>query len=59
MNRALLLQEPQRCMGCNNCMAACSGTPGQDLQAHLRLTVVKVEDQTALMFVGINEDMLL
>ncbi|MBG3013373.1 4Fe-4S dicluster domain-containing protein [Proteus faecis] len=56
MNR-FVIAEPQRCIGCNTCMAACSEVhQAVGLQAHPRLTVVKVEDQTAPMLCRHCED---
>lgn len=56
MNR-FVIADPQRCIGCNTCMAACSEVhKTQGLQAYPRLTVVKVGDLSAPMLCRQCED---
>ncbi|MBL7635442.1 MULTISPECIES: 4Fe-4S dicluster domain-containing protein [Atlantibacter] len=56
MNR-FVIAEPQLCIGCNTCMAACSEVhKAQGLQSHPRLTVTRVDGQTAPMLCRHCED---
>lgn len=46
MNR-FVIAEPRKCIGCNTCMAACTEAhKKQGLQAHPRLTVMRIGDDT-------------
>ncbi len=56
MNR-FVIAEPQLCIGCNTCMAACSEAhKAQGLQSHPRLTVTRADAQTAPMLCRHCED---
>lgn len=56
MNR-FVIAEPQLCIGCNTCMAACSEVHlVQGLQSHPRLTVIRTHAQTAPMLCRHCED---
>ncbi len=56
MNR-FVIAEPQHCIGCNTCMAACTEVhKAEGLQSHPRLTVTRVGEQTAPMLCRQCED---
>ncbi|MBF9001426.1 MULTISPECIES: 4Fe-4S dicluster domain-containing protein [Vibrio] len=45
--KSFVIADPQKCIGCGTCMAACSDVhKKQGLQSHPRLTVVKHQDAT-------------
>ncbi|PKU22393.1 4Fe-4S dicluster domain-containing protein [Telmatospirillum siberiense] len=47
MNR-FVIAEPQHCIGCNTCMAACTAVhKAEGLQSHPRLTVTRTMESTA------------
>jgi hydrogenase-4 component A len=47
MNR-FVIAEPQQCIGCNTCMAACTEVhKAEGLQSHPRLLVTRIGQQTA------------
>ena len=46
--KSFVIADPEKCIGCGTCMAACSTVHKQQgLQSHPRLTVVKRDDATA------------
>ncbi|HIF9501292.1 TPA: 4Fe-4S dicluster domain-containing protein [Photobacterium damselae] len=46
--KSFVIADPEKCIGCGTCMAACSTVHKQEgLQSHPRLTVVKQNDATA------------
>lgn len=46
--KSFVIADPEKCIGCGTCMAACSTVHKQQgLQSHPRLTVVKLDDATA------------
>ncbi|TKI05371.1 4Fe-4S dicluster domain-containing protein [Martelella alba] len=56
MNR-FVIAEPQLCIGCNTCMAACTEVhKAEGLQSHPRLSVTKTDGQTAPMLCRQCED---
>ncbi|XBS70715.1 4Fe-4S dicluster domain-containing protein [Acerihabitans sp. KWT182] len=56
MNR-FVIAEPQRCIGCNTCMAACAQVhKAVGLQSHPRLTVTRTDEQTAPLLCRHCED---
>lgn len=56
MNR-FVIAEPQRCIGCNTCMAACTQAhKAVGLQSHPRLSVTRTEEHTAPLLCRHCED---
>ncbi len=56
MNR-FVIAEPQQCIGCNTCMAACTEVhKAEGLQSHPRLTVTRIDEKTAPMLCRQCED---
>ena len=56
MNR-FVIAEPQLCIGCNTCMAACAQAhKAAGLQSHPRLSVTRTDEQTAPMLCRHCED---
>ncbi|TCL04299.1 MULTISPECIES: 4Fe-4S dicluster domain-containing protein [Sodalis] len=56
MNR-FVIAEPQLCIGCNTCMAACSQVhKAAGLQAHPRLSVTRTDEESAPMLCRQCED---
>ncbi|WP_025820121.1 4Fe-4S dicluster domain-containing protein [Shewanella marina] len=46
--KSFVIADPEKCIGCGTCMAACSTVHKQQgLQSHPRLTVVKLDNATA------------
>ncbi|WP_108649449.1 4Fe-4S dicluster domain-containing protein [Dongshaea marina] len=46
--KSFVIADPQKCIGCTTCMAACSDVHKKEgLQSHPRLTVVRHKDATA------------